>query len=271
MGKVGSRLLSYSLLSLIALFMVAPFVWMILTSLKSLPEVDSANPFPTTYHPENYLDVFRQVAFGRYFLNSFLVAGWVTLLQCITSAMAAYGFARVKWKGRDVVFRLYLMTLMVPGVVTMIPNYTLLVKLQLLDTYSGLILPASFGAFGTFLMRQFMMGIPKALDEAAEIDGATHWSTFWKVVFPLSRAGVIALGVFTFLGTYGSFFWPLVMIKSEHLRTLPIGMLYFDTVYGRQTNLIMAGSTLSVLPLIILFLFTQRYLVSGIQLGAVKG
>jgi len=261
----------YAALTVIALFMVAPFVWMILASFKALPEIENTNPVPSVWHPENYLSVFQQVAFAKYFFNSLFVAGWVTFLQSLTSAMAAFGFARVQWKGRDAVFRLYLATLMVPGVVTMIPNYTLMVKFQLLDSYAGLIVPASFSAFGTFLLRQFMMGIPMALDEAAEIDGATPWRTFWDVILPLSRAGLIALAVFTFLGTYGSFFWPLVLIKSEHLRTLPIGMMYFDSIYGRQTNLIMAASTLSVLPLIVLFLFSQRFLISGIQMGAVKG
>lgn len=115
------------------------------------------------------------------------------------------------------------------------------------------------------------MGIPLALDEAAGIDGASPWETFWSVVLPLSRSGLIALAVFTFLGTYGSFFWPLVLIKSEHLRTLPIGMMYFDSMYGRQTNLIMAASAMSVLPPILLFLFSQKFLIKGIQLGAVKG
>jgi ABC-type glycerol-3-phosphate transport system permease component len=199
------------------------------------------------------------------------VAAWVTFLQTLTSAMAAYAFARLHWPGRDTVFKLYLGTLMVPGVVTMIPNYTLVVKLHFLDTYSGLIVPAAFTAFGTFLLRQFMLTIPLALDEAARIDGASHWRVFWDVVMPLARPGVITLVIFTFMGNYGSFFWPLVLIKSEHLRTLPIGMLFFDSSYGKQTNLIMAASVMNILPLIILFICTQRFIVKGIQLGAVKG
>jgi len=185
--------------------------------------------------------------------------------------MAAYAFSRIQWKGRDVVFRLYLATLMIPGVVTMIPNYTLMVKLQLLDSYLGLIVPAAFSAFGTFLLRQFMLTVPLALDEAAAIDGASHWQVFWEVVLPLARPGLITLAVFTFMGNYGSFLWPLILIKSEHLRTLPVGMLFFDTVYGRQTNLIMAASVVNILPLIVLFVTTQKFLVQGIQLGAVKG
>ena len=258
-------------LSLAALTMLLPFLWMALSSFKPLSEIEQLNPFPTVWHPENYLKVFQQIAFGRYYFNSVFVAAWVTFLTCITSAMAAFAFARLRWTGRDIVFRLYLATLMIPGVVTMIPNYTLMVKLHLLDSYQGLIVPAAFSAFGTFLLRQFMLTIPPALDEAAAIDGASQWRIFWDVVLPLARPGLITLAIFSFMGNYGSFFWPLILIKSEYLRTLPIGMLYFDSIYGRQTNLIMAASVMNIIPLVILFVVSQKYLIKGIQLGAVKG
>ncbi len=262
---------SHVLLVLMAVTMLVPFMWMVLASFKSLQEVEQLNPIPSVWRFENYLNVFEQVSFARYYFNSIFIAAWVTFLQCLTSAMAAYAFARLQWRGRDTVFRLYLATLMIPGVVLMIPNYTLMVKLHLLDSYLGLIVPASFSAFGTFLLRQFMLTIPSALDEAAAIDGASPWQIFWDVIMPLSRAGLVTLGIFTFLGNYGSFFWPLILIKSEHLRTLPIGMLYFDTVYGRQTNLIMAASVMNIIPLVILFVAAQKHIVRGVQLGAVKG
>ncbi|MBM4037718.1 MAG: carbohydrate ABC transporter permease [Planctomycetes bacterium] len=287
-GRFGA---SHAVLVLIAATMLIPFLWMVLASFKPLEEVESLNPFPTRlvsakdvapfdqgvlrriarYVPRNYVEVFKQIPFARYYFNSLFVAAWVTFLQCLTSSMAAYAFSRLHWRGRDHVFRLYLATLMIPGVVTMIPNYTLMVKLGLLDSYAGLIVPASFSAFGTFLLRQFMLTIPPSLDEAAAIDGASHWQVFWDVILPLARSGLITLGIFTFLGNYGSFFWPLILIKSEHLRTLPIGMLYFDTMYGRQTNLIMAASVMNIIPLIILFIVSQKFIVKGIQLGAVKG
>lgn len=262
---------SHMALSIMAATMLVPFTWMVLASFKPLQEVEQLNPFPSVWRFDNYLRVFEQVPFARYYFNSLFIAAWVTFLQCLTSAMAAYAFARLRWRGRDMVFRLYLATLMIPGVVVMIPNYTLMVKLHLLDSYAGLIVPASFGAFGTFLLRQFMLTIPPALDEAAAIDGASPWQIFWDVIMPLSRAGLVTLAIFTFLGNYGSFFWPLILIKSEHLRTLPIGMLYFDTVYGRQTNLIMAASVMNIVPLIILFVAAQRHIVRGVQLGAIKG
>ena len=262
---------SHVALALIAGTMLIPFSWMVLASFKPLQEVELLTPFPSVWRFDNYSRVFEQIPFARYSFNSIFVAAWVTFLQCLTSAMAAYAFARLRWRGRDMVFRLYLATLMIPGVVVMIPNYTVMVKLHLLDSYVGLVVPAAFGAFGTFLLRQFMLTIPPALDEAAEIDGATPWQIFWDVIMPLCRAGLVTLAIFTFLGNYGSFFWPLILVKSEHLRTLPIGMLYFDSVYGRQTNLIMAASVMNIIPLIVLFVAAQRHIVRGVQLGAIKG
>jgi multiple sugar transport system permease protein len=153
----------------------------------------------------------------------------------------------------------------------MIPNYQIMIKLGLVDTYAGLIIPAAFSAFGTFLLRQFMLTIPTSLDEAAEIDGASKWQVFWEVILPLARPGMIALTIFTFIGTYQSFFWPLVMLKTVAKYTLPIGLLYFDSTQGQSTHLIMAAVTMSLLPMIVLFALMQRYLVRGIQLGAVKG
>lgn len=254
-----------------ALTTLLPFLWMVLASFKPQAEIESINPFPSAWQPGNFPAVFKQIPFARYYLNSFFIASWVTFLQCLTSAMAAYSFSRITWRGRDTVFKLYLATMMIPGVVTMIPNYTVMVRLGLLDSYAGLILPAAFSAFGTFLLRQFMLTIPRSLDEAAAIDGAGHWQIFWNVAMPMARPGLIALSVFTFLGNYASFFWPLVLIKSQHLRTLPIGMLYFDSIYGKQTNVLMAASLMCIVPLIIIFVVAQKFIVKGIQLGAVKG
>ncbi len=283
-------------LVIIACTMLIPFLWMVTASSKPLSEVERMSPIPRESTVQNYLDQSgagafslleyyvhnakrnfeavwnsRDITFKKYFFNSLFVAGWVTLLTCLTSSMAAYAFARLQWPGRDAVFKLYLATMMIPGVVTMIPNYTLVVKLHLLDTYAALIVPAAFSAFGTFLLRQFMLGIPPSMDEAATIDGASHWRIFWDIILPLSQPGLVTLAMFTFLGQYGSFFWPLVCIKSQHLQTLPVGMLYFDTLYARETNLIMAASVINIVPLVILFVVLQKQIVRGIQLGGVKG
>lgn len=269
-------------LTALALTMVLPFAWMVLTSLKPLEEVGLESWIPSVFMWENYAVLFglgpaaddiqyQGIAYGRWYANSLFVAGSVTFLQVLTSSLAAFSFSRLQWQGRDKVFLLYLSTMMLPGLVMMIPNYQIMISLGLVDTYWGLIIPAAFSAFGTFLLRQFMLTIPASLDEAAEIDGASKWRLFIDVILPLSRPGLITLTIFTFIGNYQSFFWPLVMLKSTHRYTLPVGLLFFDSSQGQQTNVLMAAITLSVLPMIVLFVVLQKYLVKGIQLGAVKG
>ncbi len=260
-------------LVLLGMTFVVPFVWQALISVSSLTDVDllTQTGVPPVLLPENYAQVFQKVEFARYFFNSFFVAGWVTLLQVISCSMAAYAFARVRWPGRDRIFLLYLATLMIPGVVLMVPNFAIVLGLGMFNSYWGLIIPGAFTAYGTFLLRQFMLTIPSSLDEAAAIDGAGHWRIFTQVILPLTRPGLIVLAIFAFLGNYNSFFWPLILVKDDNLRTLPIGLLAFDSTYGRETPLIMAGSLMAMVPPVILFVFLQKYLVKGIQLGAVKG
>lgn len=279
----------------LSLMMILPFTWMVLTSLKPVGAVNDESWFPPVvqrmdaqgnvverrdWRFENYANVFdtenpdpnnRGIPFARYYWNSLFIASWVTFLQVLTSSMAAFSFSRIQWQGRDKVFLLYLSTMMLPGLVMMIPNYQIMIHLRLVDTFAGLILPAAFSAFGTFLLRQFMLTIPMSLDEAAEIDGASKWRLFWDIILPLSRPGLITLTIFTFMGNYNSFFWPLVMLKTEARYTLPIGMMYFESSRGSATHLLMAAVTMSVIPMIILFVVLQKYLVRGIQLGAVKG
>ena len=259
-----------------------PFLWMVSASFKPRREVEQVRILPRQPTLRNYpvvLDLqpdpgtgrFLELRFGRWYFNSIFLAACITVLQVLTSAMAAYAFSRMHWRGRDKVFLAYLATMMVPGVVTMIPNYQIMVSLGFLNTYHGLILPAAFSAFGTFLLRQFMLSIPPSLDEAAKIDGASHWQVFWNVIMPLARPGLIALGIFTFLGAYRSFFWPLIMLVDKQLYPMQVGMLALDTTYGRQTELIMAATVMNVVPLILVFVVFQRFLVKGIQLGSVKG
>lgn len=264
--------LIYTILIIISIGTLLPFFWMVFTSFKPESEVKLLNPIPQNWNPQNYAAVSVEAPFfGRYYLNSVFVAAWVTFLTVFTSAMAGFAFARLRWPGRDALFTLYLATMMIPGVVTMIPNFQIMVNLRLLDSYAGLIVPAAFSAFGTFMIRQFMLTIPRALDEASVIDGASAWKVFIDVIMPLARPGLITLAIFTFLGNYGSFFWPLVMVKSEAMRTLPIGLMAFDSEYNKATHLMMAAAVMSLLPPMLLFLVGQKYLVKGIQLGAVKG
>lgn len=266
----------------IAMVMTVPFLWMLGTSIKPHHEVEELSLVPRHPQPENYAIVLRQkpdpytgkfldLDFPKWYFNSIFIASWVTTLQVLTSSLAAYAFARLQWPGRDKVFLLYLSTMMIPGVVTMLPNYQIMVGLNLVNTYQGLIIPAAFSAFGTFLLRQFMLAIPRSYDEAAEIDGATHLQIFLDIVLPMARPGLIALAIFTFLGNFQSFFWPLVMVKDDSMRTIPVGLLSFQGQYGQQTELIMAATVMNVVPLIILFVVMQKQLISGIQLGGVKG
>jgi multiple sugar transport system permease protein len=271
MRRFGKTACLHLLLTALSLTFILPFVWMALTSLKPLKEVGLENWLPSSFQWGNYLKVFNVIPFGMFYWNSIFVAAWVTFLQVFTSSLAAFSFSRLHWPGRDRVFFLYLATMMLPGLVMMIPNYQIMIKLNLVDSYAGLIIPASFSTFGTFLLRQFMLTIPSSLDEAAEIDGASHWQVYLNVVLPLCRPGLITLTIFTFIGNYQSFFWPLVMLKSIHKYTLPIGLLFFDSSQGQETNLLMAAVTMSVAPMIALFVLLQKHLVKGIQLGSVKG
>jgi ABC-type glycerol-3-phosphate transport system permease component len=280
------------MLVILCFSMVVPFVWMLLTSVKSvefvgLPDWVPAKTGDVTWleylkneyaqnlghywHLDNYREVFDVIPFARYYWNSIFVAAWVTFLQVFTSSLAAFSFSRINWPGRNKVFLLYLGTMMLPGLVMMIPNFQIMISLGLYDTFAGLILPGAFTAFGTFLLRQFMMSIPTELDEAAEIDGASKWRVYWDVILPLSRPGLIVLTIFTFMGNYHSLFWPLVMLRSEFRYTLPIGLLSFSSTRGQSTHLLMAAATMMIIPLILLFISMQKYLVKGIQLGAVKG
>lgn len=270
------------LLCIVGLAISLPFVWMVSASFKPHDEVDHVQIVPERPTLRNYPIVLNlapdpvtqkklDLKFGRWYFNSVFIAFATTFLQVLTSAMAAYAFARLKWPGRDTVFLLYLATMMIPGVVLMIPNFQIMVGLQFLNTYHGLIIPAAFSAFGTFLLRQFMLSISPALDEAATIDGATASQIFWEVVLPLARPGLIALTIITFLGTYQSFFWPLIMLNNDQLYPMSVGMLALDSSYGRQTELIMAATVMNVGPLILIFVIFQKYLVSGLQLGGVKG
>lgn len=282
-----ARTLVFALLAALCATFLLPFLWQLAVSLTTNDDVDLVSrtfwPREFEWDDNTYLQrdpatrglqpgpVFRRMPFGIYFFNSLFVAGWVTILQVLTSAMAAYAFARLDWPGRDRVFLFYLATMMIPGAVLLVPNFAIVLKLGMYNSYTGLIMPAAFSAFGTFLLRQFMLTVPRSLDEAATIDGAGHWRIFWDVILPLCRPGLITLALFAFIGNYGSFFWPLVLVKDANLRTLPIGLLAFSDDHGTDIPGLMAASLLAMLPLVILFALLQKYLVRGVQLGAVKG
>jgi len=281
-GSSTQTTVRFVALCLIGFAIAIPFVWMVSASFKPRAEAEDLRMAPQEPTIRNYPIVLGmapdpatgrklQLRFGRWYFNSIFIAAAVTLFQVLTSAMAAYAFARIEWKGRDKVFLLYLATMMIPAVVTLIPKFQMMVSLRFLNTYHGLIVPAAFSAFGTFLLRQFMLSIPRSLDEAARIDGAGHWQIFWEVIMPLSRPGVMALAIITFLGAYQSFFWPLIMLTEDQFYPMSVGLLSLHSTYGRQTELIMAATVMNIAPLIIVFVICQKFIVRGLQLGGVKG
>jgi len=268
-----SGFILYLLLIIVAVIVLFP-LWSALTiSMLSDAEVALYPPrlWPSGLNLENFRRALEQAPLGRYLLNSVVQSTIVMLGQLITASLAAYAFAFIDFKGRNLVFLVFLSTMMIPWEATIIPNYLTIKSIGWTDTFQGLSAPFLATAFGTFLLRQFMLSIPRSLDEAAEIDGARHWQIFWDVIMPLARPGLIALAIITFLGAYQSFFWPLIMLNDAQFFPMPVGMLALDSSYGRQTELIMAATVMNVVPLIIIFVVFQKFLVKGLQLGGVKG
>jgi len=218
----------------------------------------------------NYQRVFQETNFGRALFNSIVVTLIVTFGQVFTSSLAAFAFARLRFTGRDKLFFGYLATMMIPGSVTMIPVFILLRHLGWIDSYAALILPVMFTAYGTFMLRQFFMGLPTALEEAAVLDGCGMLRIYWHVALPLSKPALAALGILTFMGAWRSFMWPLIVAHSPEHYTLPVAIAQFQGMFGTEWTLLMAGAMIMIVPMLIVFAFGQRYFVSGIRVGAVK-
>jgi multiple sugar transport system permease protein len=270
-------LLAFATLCALALMMLAPFLWMILTSLKTQQEAFQYPPtlFPREVQWKNYVQLFTLVPFGRYFLNTVIVTAAVVLGQLFVSALAAYAFARLNFMGRDTIFLFYLATMMVPFQVTLIPLYLLVFQLGWVNTYWGLIAPGLSSAYGIFLLRQAFLTMPEELSDAARIDGASEFGIFWRIFVPLNGPALATLGVFAFMGTWTDLLWPLLIVRSEQLRTLELGLAYFNSSVPQfvQPNwpLLMAAAVVVMLPVIVVYLFTQRYFVEGIAISGVKG
>lgn len=277
--KTARKIIIYGALTLGAMVMILPFVWMLSTSLKSYTSVFVFNIsdiqwIPKPLYLNNYFDVWKVIPFARFYINSIFVTLCVTFAQVATSALAAYAFARLRFPGREKLFFAYLATMMIPGSVTMIPVFALMRMFGWIDTYKALIIPAAFTAYGTFLLRQFFITIPRDLEDAAKIDGCNQWRIFLNVALPLSKTALATLTIFVALGNWVSFMWPLLVTNSIEKRTLPIGLAYFQELYQHaQPNwgLLMAGSVIATIPLIVIFMFNQRFFIEGIKLTGMKG
>jgi multiple sugar transport system permease protein len=253
--------------------MLLPFAWMLSTSLKLPPDIFTYPPvwIPSPIAWQNYVKTVTVMPFGRFYLNSLIVTTGVTLLQLLTSSLAAFAFARLRFPGRNALFLLYLATLMIPFQVTMIPNFILVRALGWYDTYQALILPPAFSAFSTFLLRQYLLGIPRELDEAARIDGATSLRIWWQVIMPLTGPVIAALATFVSLNSWNDFLWPLIITNSPAMRTLPVGLSSFQGQYKTDWNLLMAGSVIAMLPVLLVYIIGQRWFIKGITLSGLGG
>jgi multiple sugar transport system permease protein len=259
--------------ALVVVVILAPLAWAVGLSLKSYSEVikDVSNPFPRVPRFQNYTDVFKTVPFFSYFLNTAYVTAACCAGTLLTSSMAAYAFARLKFPGRDGLFMVYLATLMVPRQVTLIPNFILFRMTGLIDTRLSLILTGIFTAYGTFLLRQFFLGIPRELEEAAIVDGYGYGARFGRIILPLAKPALTTLLIITLLAIWNEYLYALVFINSDSKRTLTLGLAIMRGDFDVQWNLVMAATILAILPLLAVYAFLQRFFVEGIALSGIKG
>jgi len=271
--RVALRAIAYLALIVIAILMLFPFLWMVATSLTADAQLFVTPPqlVPSPAQPENYGRVSDLFPMGRFLFNSVLVAAVSTVLQVATSALAAYAFSRLTFRGRDLLFLVYLATLMVPMQVTIVPLFIEMRYLGLVNTYPGLLLPGIVSVFGTFLLRQAFLALPRETEEAAFIDGAGHWTVFRRIVVPLSLPAIATFAIFAFMASWNAFLWPLVIVSSQDLMTLPVGLSNLHGQYSTAWNLVMAGATISVVPILFVYVFAQRYVVRGVALSGLKG
>ena len=263
--RLVGRLAAYAVVTGGALVMIAPFLWMLSTAFEG----GSAFDYPPQWIPDevtldNFREVWTIVPFDRYLFNSVFIAVCVTIGEVLTSSLAAYAFARLRFPGREPLFLMYLATLMIPGQVTIIPNFILMRYIGWVNTYQGLIIPTAFTALGTFLLRQYFLSIPRELEEAARVDGASYFQIWSRIIMPLASPAIATLAVFSFMGAWNSFLWPFIMVSSSEMRTLTVALRSFQTEYGTEWGLMMAGSLIAMLPMLVIFLATQRYFVRGI-------
>ena len=264
--------LAYALLILGALAMVGPFVWMVSTSLKEPTDQFTRTLIPDPATLENYANLWDALPFTQLIWNSFKIASIATVGQLLTCSMAGFAFAAVKFRGRNVLFVMLLITLMIPFQVTLIPNFIIYRWLGLYGTQVPLYLPAFLGgAFGTFLLRQYFLTIPGELAEAARIDGASLWTIYWRIYLPLARPALGALAIFTFLFSWNDLFGPLIYLPSDlEKTTLPVGLALFQAQYSGRWTVMMAGVLVSITPIITVFFFAQRQFIEGIALSGGK-
>lgn len=273
--RITGKVLIYILLFLTAFIMVFPFLWMLDASLKYDREIFG---YPIKLLPQtiesikyNYTTIWQRIDFLRFYLNTAKLSIIITLIQLFTCSIAAFSFGRLNFPGRDKLFLLYLATLMVPWHAIMIPQFIMIKKMGLYDSHMALILTQAFSAFGVFLLRQNMLTIPKELDESAKIDGCSIFRLYYKIALPLVKPGLATLLIFTFKGTWNDYMAPMLYLQSEKLMTIQLGLKYFKTQYHMEYGLTMAATVCSVVPIVIVYIFGQKYIVEGVAHTGLKG
>ena len=263
----------FLILVLIGATMLFPFLWMVIGSLKPKAELFAVpmNLFPSTWMWKNYGDVLKKIPFVTFYVNTAKIAVFSTMGQVITCALSAYAFAKLRFKGRDFLFMLYLATMMIPYQVTMIPQYELMNKLNLLNSHAALIILHCFSPFGVFLLRQFFVSIPDSLIEAARIDGAKDFRILSQIVLPLSKSALATLVTLKFLDSWNEFTGPLIFLNEKEKFTLQVGIRMFQQENGTEYTLIMAATTMSLIPIVLLYVFAQKYFIEGIAAAGVTG
>ncbi len=271
--KTCKTVLMYGILTVGGLVMVFPFLWMLSTSFKDYYEIidTTSSFFPKEPTLANYKKVFETAMFGRWFLNSFFVASLETTSVCFLSALTGYTLVKFNFPGRNIIFIVILSTLMIPTEMLVIPWYLMVSKIALIDSYWGIWFPSVITGFGVFLMRQFMTGVPDDLLDAARIDGMHEFGIFLRIALPLVKSAMAALGIFTFIGNWGAFLWPLIVIESSEMRTLPVGLAFFSGEAGTQWDMIMTGASIATIPVLLIFIIFQKHIIKGIALAGLKG
>jgi multiple sugar transport system permease protein len=272
-GPVVRSVLTHAVLIFGAIWMLGPFVWMVLASLEPEDQIFTYPPIlvPRAIQFAHWAAAWTLVPFPRFFLNSGIMAFAITLGQFVTAVFAAYAFARLQFPGRDRLFLAFLATLMVPGQVLLIPQFMIIRTLGWLNTYAALIVPGLASAYAVFLLRQFFLTIPRELEDAARIDGCSPVRTLWQIVVPLATPAIITMGIFTFLGSWNAFLWPLIVATSQDMFTVQLGLTMFRSAYSTQWSYIMSAACFITLPVLLLFFLGQKHFTQGIALTGLKG
>jgi len=273
---VKSKIAKYSVLiiaMIIGITAFLPFLWMISASVMPSGEANSYPPkfFPNEFDFSHYVELFSRLNLAKYFINSLIISIGVTFFSLFLNSMAGYAFAKFRFRKKNSLFNFLLSSMIIPGQVTMLPVFLILKNLGLINTYWSIIIPGMASIFGIFLIRQFALSIPDSLIEAAKMDGATEFQIYSRIILPLTQPILVTLGLFTFMGTWNDFLWPLIVMTDSNMYTMPVALANLMGEHVQDTELMMAGSVITIIPVLVVFLALQKYYIRGIMMGSVKG